>query len=101
MLARSCSQLGAIVGSASQQKSTIPDIQVRPSTPLRQAGAHDNGEQCVSQNGGPPLQRQTLYLRRRAGRNNGESGGSDNEGLLSIMRSRSEPGLSSSTGAGK
>ncbi|XP_019734137.1 protein FAM189B [Hippocampus comes] len=99
MLARSCSQLGAIAGSASQQKSTIPDIQVRPSTPLRQAGAHDNGEQWVGQNGGPPLQRQTLHLRRRAGRNNGESGRNDNEGLLSIMRSRSEPGLSSSIAA--
>ncbi|XP_051922148.1 protein ENTREP3 isoform X2 [Hippocampus zosterae] len=99
MLARSCSQLEATAGSASQEKSPIPDIQVRPSTPLRQAGAHDNSEQCVGQNGGPPLQRQTLYLRRRAGRNNGESGRNDNEGLLSIMRSRSEPCLSSSIAA--
>ncbi|XP_077432759.1 protein ENTREP3 [Vanacampus margaritifer] len=99
MLARSCSQLGAIAGSASKQKYAIPDIRVRPSTPLRQLGDHDAGEQRVGQSGGPPLQHQPLYLRRRAGRNNRDGGRNDNEGFLCITRSRSEPGLSSSTGA--
>ncbi|XP_049586869.1 protein ENTREP3 isoform X1 [Syngnathus scovelli] len=89
LLARSCSQLGSMEGSDSQQKSPIPDIRVRPSTPLHQAVGHDAGEQS----GG---QRQPLYLRRRAGKNNGRN---DNGGVLRIMRSRSEPGLSSSSGA--
>ncbi|XP_061530166.1 protein ENTREP3 [Phycodurus eques] len=102
-LARSCSQLEAVAGSAARQKTCIPDIRVRPSTPLHQATARDssaplNSEQCVGQSEGPPLQRQPLYLRRRAGRNNGEGGRNDNEDLPRIMRSHSEPGLSSSTG---
>nr|XP_061789540.1 protein ENTREP3-like [Nerophis lumbriciformis] len=94
-LARSCSQLEAVAGSASQQKTSVPDILVRPSTPLRQAAAQDACPPLTENSVGPPLQRQPLYLRRRAARNR-----NDNEGLLRITRSRSEPVLNSSSGLG-
>ncbi|XP_061676685.1 protein ENTREP3 isoform X3 [Syngnathoides biaculeatus] len=101
-LVRSCSQLEVVAGSTSRQQTCIPDIRVRPSTPLHRATARDssdpqNNEQCVDQSKGPPLQHQTLYLRRRGGRNKGEGNRNDGDGLLRILRSHSEPGLSSSS----
>ncbi|XP_054639057.1 protein ENTREP3 isoform X2 [Dunckerocampus dactyliophorus] len=89
MLARSCSQLEAIGASPSQQRCSIPDIRVRPSTPLCQVAAHDSSAPLTSEN---CTQRLPLYLRRRAARNYGRS---NSEGLLRLVRSHSEPGLSS------
>ncbi|XP_026173392.1 protein FAM189B [Mastacembelus armatus] len=110
LLASSCSQLEAIGGSTSEQQSSIPEIRVRPSTPSRQGAAPASSvpptstslaasEQGGSQGNGPPLPRPSLYLRRRAGKNekDRESGKRDSEGLLRLVRSHSEPGLCSST----
>lgn len=113
MLASSCSQLEAIGGSTTQQQSYIPEIRVRPSTPLRQGAGPDSSapptssssaasEQAGGQGSGLPLQRQPLYLRRRAGKSekDGESVRRNSEGLLRLVRSNSEPGLGSSTDTG-
>nr|XP_057940850.1 protein ENTREP3 isoform X2 [Doryrhamphus excisus] len=98
VLARSCSQLEAIGGAAPQQRCSIPDIRVRPCTPLCQVAARDSSapftsENCTAQNSGLSSQRAPLYLRRRAARNYGRS---DGEGHLRLVRSHSEPGISSS-----
>ncbi|XP_039974741.1 protein FAM189B [Xiphias gladius] len=110
MLASSCSQLDAIGGSISEQQSSIPEIRVRPSTPSRQGAAPTSSapptssssaasEQGSGLGNGPPLPRQPLYFRRRAGKSekDGESVRGDSEGLLRLVRSHSEPGLGSST----
>ncbi|XP_061737663.1 protein ENTREP3 isoform X1 [Nerophis ophidion] len=86
VLARSCSQLEALGPSTSQPRCSIPDIRVRPSTPLHQVAARDSSAPCAGQNSVPPAQRLPLYLRRRAARNDGRS----------LVRSHSEPDLSSS-----
>ncbi|XP_067457524.1 protein ENTREP3 [Thunnus thynnus] len=110
MLASSCSQLEAIGGSTSQQRSSIPEIRIRPSTPSRQGAGLDSSapptssssaasEQAGGQGNGPALPRQPLYLRRRAGKSekDGENVRRDSEGFLRLVRSHSEPGLGSST----
>ncbi|XP_023258181.1 protein FAM189B [Seriola lalandi dorsalis] len=110
MLASSCSQLEAIGSSTSQQRSSIPEIRVRPSTPSRQGAAPTSSaapassssaasEQGGGQGSGTPLPHQPLYLRRRAGKSekDGEGVRGDSEGLLRLVRSHSEPGLGSST----
>ncbi|KAM7383431.1 hypothetical protein PAMP_003082 [Pampus punctatissimus] len=110
VLASSCSQLETIGDSISQQRFSIPEIRIRPSTPSRQGAGPDSSapptsscsaasEQAVGQVNGPPLPRQPLYLRRRAGKceKDGESICRDSEGLLRLVRSHSEPGLGSST----
>ncbi|KAE8288837.1 Protein COTE1 [Larimichthys crocea] len=107
MLASSCSQLEAIGGSASQQRSSIPELRIHPSTPLRQGAAPTSsvpptsaaGEQCGGQVNGQLIAGQPLYLRRRAGKGekDGEGVRRDSEGLLRLVRSHSEPGLGSST----
>lgn len=111
MLASSCSQLEAIGGSASQQRSSIPELRIHPSTPLRQGAAPTSsvpptsaaGEQCGGQVNGQLIAGQPLYLRRRAGKGekDGEGVRRDSEGLLRLVRSHSEPGLGSSTDTGK
>ncbi|KAM9852094.1 protein ENTREP3 [Aulostomus maculatus] len=107
MLASSCSQLEAIGGSTAQQRCSIPDIRIRPSTPLRQGAALDpsapftSSSSTASEQGGgygPLFLRQPLFLRRRAGKI--EKHGESCEGLLPLVRSHSEPGLSSSTDTG-
>ncbi|KAG8010036.1 hypothetical protein GBF38_014187 [Nibea albiflora] len=111
MLASSCSQLEAIGGSTSQQRSSIPELRIHPSTPLRQGAAPASsvpptsaaGEQCGGQVNGQLFAGQPLYLRRRAGKGekDGEGVRRDSEGLLRLVRSHSEPGLGSSTDTGK
>lgn len=114
MLASSCSQLEAIGNSDSQQRSSIPEFRVRPSTPSRQEAAPTSlappasfssaaSEKTGGQGNGPPLPGQPLYLRRRAGKSekDGEGVRRDSEGLLRLVRSHSEPGLGSSTDTGK
>ncbi|KAF7663022.1 hypothetical protein LDENG_00220400 [Lucifuga dentata] len=109
MLAHSCSQLETIGGSTSQQRSSIPEIRIRPSTPASQGPASASSAPPASsssaanvqggQGNGIPLTRQPLYLRRRAGKSekDGESVKRDSVGLLHLVRSHSEPGFGSST----
>ncbi|KAM9309071.1 protein ENTREP3 isoform 1-T1 [Pholidichthys leucotaenia] len=106
MLASSCSQLEAIGRYTSQQQSSIPEIRVRPSTPTGQgvvparAAPFTSFSSAASGLGnGPPLQRQPLYLRRRSGKTERdvESTRTNQESFLGLVRSHSEPGLSSST----
>ncbi|XP_028971899.2 protein FAM189B isoform X2 [Esox lucius] len=95
MLASSCSQLELLGGATSNQNS-IPEIQVRPSTPLRRGSASNTANppsfSAVNQQGNWV----PLPLRRRGAE--GERRGSDS--LLPLVRSHSEPGLSSSTDTG-
>ncbi|XP_028282214.1 protein FAM189B [Parambassis ranga] len=106
MLASSCSQLEAIGSSTSQQQSSIPEIRVRPSTPSNQGAVlassapnTSSSSPATEHGNGPPLARQPLYLRRKAGKNekDGETMRQDSEGFLRLVRSHSEPGLCSST----
>lgn len=108
VLARSCSQLEAIVGSTFQQQSSIPEIQIRPSTPSRQGASSVlptppySAARDQAGGNGPSLPHQSLYLQRRGGRaeKDGEGVRRDSEGLLRLVRSHSEPGLGSSTDTG-
>lgn len=114
MLASSCSQLEAIVVSASQKRSCIPEFRVHPSTPSRQGAVPNSsapptssssadGGQSGGHGNGPPLTGQSLYFRRKAGKSEKDGGGArrDSEGLLRLVRSHSEPGIGSSTDTGK
>lgn len=115
MLASSCSQLEAIEVSTSQQRSSIPEFRICPSTPSRQGATPASSapptlstpaarEQSGGQGNGPPFLGQLpLYLRRRAGKveKDGEGVRRDSEGLLRLVRSHSEPGLGSSTDTGE
>ncbi|XP_042161067.1 protein FAM189B-like [Oncorhynchus tshawytscha] len=104
MLASSCSQLELLGGATSRQRSSILEKRVRPCTPLRRGSASapasaappTSSSSAVNQQGGHgngvPLPLQPLYLRRQGGRS--ERG--DSDGLLPLVRSHSEPGLSSS-----
>ncbi|XP_047455585.1 protein FAM189B isoform X2 [Mugil cephalus] len=105
-LASSCSQLEAIGSSTSPQQSPVPEIRVRPSTPLSQGAVPVSSAPLTSsssaaseQGNGPPFPRTPLYLRRRAGKSekDGENLRRDSEGFLRLVRSHSEPGLGSST----
>nr|XP_054597126.1 protein ENTREP3 isoform X1 [Nothobranchius furzeri] len=106
MLTSSCSQLETISSSSNQQRAFIPEIRVNPSTPLNHGGVpassvpHPSSAAAVGEHGGgPTLLHQPLYRRRRAER--GGRGGfttrRQSEGFLHLVRSHSEPGLSSST----
>lgn len=110
LLTSSCSQLEAIGGLASQQRPFIPEIRVRPSTPSCQGAGPVSSAPVTSsssadskqggQGHGPPLPRQPLYLRRRAGKTEKDGEGlrrRDSEGFLRLVRSHSEPGIGSST----
>ncbi|XP_033957639.1 protein ENTREP3 [Pseudochaenichthys georgianus] len=106
VIARSCSQLEAIGKASSPQRSSIPEFRGRPSTPLSQGATPTSSAPPISSSAtceqsagdGPPLTG-PLYLRRKAGKNekSGERVRRDSEGLLRLVRSHSEPGLSSST----
>lgn len=106
LLTSSCSQLEAMGASITQQQSTVPDILVRPSTPSSQGpgqtspltASSADSKQNHSQGTAPP--HPPLYLRRRAGKGDGDAGSlrqRENEGFLGLVRSHSEPGLGSST----
>uniref|UniRef100_A0A3Q0RQT4 Family with sequence similarity 189 member B n=1 Tax=Amphilophus citrinellus TaxID=61819 RepID=A0A3Q0RQT4_AMPCI len=106
MLASSCSQLEAIGSCTSKHQSSIPEIQIHPSTPSVQGAIPASSALLTSsssaaseQFSGQPLPRQPLYLRRRAGKSerDGENVRKDREGFLRLVRSLSEPGLGSST----
>lgn len=110
MLTSSCSQLEAIGRSPNQEGSSIPEIQVDPSTPLNQGAilASSNPPfSCSSAAGehgnGPSLLHQPSYLRRRAERSIKDGGNvrRQSEGFLRLLRSHSEPGLGSSTDTGE
>ncbi|KAF6739573.1 Protein FAM189B [Oryzias melastigma] len=104
VLARSCSQLEAIGGSTNQQPFSIPEIRFHPSfassrgaaagsSPVpppssSAAGEHDHGHLL-------PLQ--PLSQRQRRSEKGGEAARRHSEGFLRLVRSHSEPGLSSST----
>uniref|UniRef100_A0A8K9XEI5 Family with sequence similarity 189 member B n=1 Tax=Oncorhynchus mykiss TaxID=8022 RepID=A0A8K9XEI5_ONCMY len=104
MLASSCSQLELLGGTTSHQCSSILEKRVGPCTPLRRgstsAAPPTSSSSAVNQQGGQgnrvPLPLQPLYLRRQGGRS--ERG--DSDGLLPLVRSHSEPGLSSSADTG-
>ncbi|XP_034030623.1 protein FAM189B isoform X2 [Thalassophryne amazonica] len=99
MLARSCSQLEAIGGSDSQQRCSVPEIQVRFSAASDQvpASASSAASEHAATGNGLPLPRQPLYLRRNLGKKDTENMKQANESLLRLVRSHSEPGLGSST----
>uniref|UniRef100_A0A665VV14 Si:dkey-7f3.9 n=1 Tax=Echeneis naucrates TaxID=173247 RepID=A0A665VV14_ECHNA len=91
----------------------LRQIQVRPSTPSCQGVAPTSPVTPISsfsaangqgsgQDSGQPQAHQPLYLRRRAGNRekDREILKGDSEGLLRLVRSHSEPGLSSSTDTG-
>ncbi|XP_062321962.1 protein ENTREP3 [Osmerus eperlanus] len=107
MLASSCSQLEVIGGALS-----IPEIRVCPSTPSRREPAslsstNPSSSSAVNhpgaRGGRVPLHMQPLSLRQREGRRGEKDGGGErrgSDGLLPLIRSHSEPGLSSSTDTG-
>ncbi|KAJ8005037.1 hypothetical protein DPEC_G00142480 [Dallia pectoralis] len=98
MLASSCSQLENLGGATSNQNS-IPEIQVRPSTPLRRCSATadppTSSSSSVNQQGGQGNWVPLPLSRRGRGRERRES-----DGPMPLVRSYSEPGLSSSTDTG-
>ncbi|KAK7878854.1 hypothetical protein WMY93_030880 [Mugilogobius chulae] len=99
LLTSSCSQLEAMTTSNGPQTSNVPEIQVRPSTPSaagQNTSTSDSKQIHLSQ--GAALHNQPLYLRRRAGKADGDGGRRrENEGFLGLVRSHSEPGIASST----
>lgn len=110
VLASSCSQLEVLSGSASQQRSSIPEFRIHPSSqgappasapPLSSSSA--DREMSGVQGFVLPLSIQPLYLRRRGGRGERAREGvrRGSESLLRLVRSHSEPGLGSSTDTGK
>lgn len=112
MLASSCSQLEMVGGATSQQCSSIPEIRVRLCTPSRQGFVSASAAPPVSsssvaneqgsQGNGLPLPSQPLYLRRRGGKGlKDENLRRDGDGLPPLLRSHSEPGLSSSNDTGR
>jgi len=114
LLASSCSQLEALAATSSKQRSSIPEIRVGPATQLSQGSTSVSsalpsksslapGERPVP--GALALPRQPLFLRRRGGKGEhatAASPGRDSDGLLSpLVRSHSDPGLSSSNSTGE
>ncbi|KAJ8287910.1 hypothetical protein COCON_G00005690, partial [Conger conger] len=99
ILASSCSQLD-MLGGAGSQRSSVPEIRVRPCTPSRR-GSDTPAPPCASslvsnQGSGPPVLLLPPYPRRRSGGRDR----CDSDSLLPLVRSHSEPGLSSSTDTG-
>ncbi|KAM6968185.1 protein ENTREP3 [Aplochiton taeniatus] len=110
MLASSCSQLETAGDASPHQRSSIPEIRVRPCTPLHQgsvsASSVPPATSCqartepAGQGNGPPLPFHPLS-RRGGGRDtDGRTTRRDSDGLLPLVRSHSEPGLSSSSDTG-
>ncbi|KAI1885917.1 hypothetical protein AGOR_G00208690 [Albula goreensis] len=99
ILASSCSQLELLGGTASQ-RSFIPEIRVRPCTPSRRGSdtpAPPAAAYMTTNNGnGQAILLLPPYPRRHGvGRDR-----RDSDSLLPLVRSHSEPGLSSSTETG-
>ncbi|XP_020783710.1 protein ENTREP3 [Boleophthalmus pectinirostris] len=98
LLTSSCSQLEAMAASMGPHQSTVPEIQVRPSTPSTQGAGPtpspaDSRQTSQSQGA---VQNLPLYLRRRAGKGDGGRR-RENDTFLGLVRSHSEPGIASST----
>ncbi|XP_072316738.1 protein ENTREP3 [Eucyclogobius newberryi] len=98
LLTSSCSQLEAMAASVGPQPSPVPEIQVCASTPSAQGpGQTRANARQIQQSPGPALHNTPLYLRRRAGKGDGDGGKRrENDGFL-LTRSHSEPGIASST----
>ncbi|XP_036393880.1 protein FAM189B [Megalops cyprinoides] len=99
MLASSCSQL-ELLGGAGSQRSSIPEIRVRPCTPARRGSdtpaPATPASPATNRSSGPPVLLLPPYPRRHGvGRDR-----RDSDSLLPLVRSHSEPGLSSSTDTG-
>ncbi|XP_056457739.1 protein ENTREP3 [Gadus chalcogrammus] len=109
ILASSCSQLEVLSAASSKQHSSIPEIRLGPSSQLSQGSASVSsalpnkssiapGESQVP--GGLALPLQHLFLRRRGGKGKQDAAAGRerlSDGLLSpLVRSHSDPGLSSS-----
>ncbi|XP_031432552.1 protein FAM189B [Clupea harengus] len=103
LLASSCSQLEQLsVATRASQCSSIPEIRLHPSTPSRHDSSHSHAPASAAaqtdasdRRGTPPmipLQR-LWHTSGRARR--------DSDGPLQLVRSHSEPGLSSSTDTGE
>uniref|UniRef100_A0A8C7YKX1 Family with sequence similarity 189 member B n=1 Tax=Oryzias sinensis TaxID=183150 RepID=A0A8C7YKX1_9TELE len=106
VLARSCSQLETIGGASNQQSFSIPEIRFQPSFASSRGVAMGSSpvpppsfSAASEYDHGHLLPLQPLSLRQRAGRSekDGETARRHSEGFLRLMRSHSEPGLSSST----
>ena len=113
MLASSCSQLETTVVSASQQRPCTPEFPghhsisswpagVPASSPSPTPPSSTTSEQYGGQGNSPSLPGQPLFSRHKAGRGEraGDGARRDIKGLLRLVRSHSEPGLSSSTDTG-
>ncbi|XP_026140858.1 protein FAM189B isoform X2 [Carassius auratus] len=101
LLASSCSQLEFLAGS---QHSSIPEIRVRPCTPSRRDSSSAFSNPSTTAPTGPAQERPdhavpVLFprpgFREQIGRDR-----KDSDSFLPLMRSHSEPGLSSSTDTG-
>ncbi|CAL1611080.1 unnamed protein product [Knipowitschia caucasica] len=98
LLTSSCSQLEAMGASIGPLQTSVPKIQVLPSSPSTQGAGQTPGRPGTKQSSqGSVLQNLPLYLRRRAGKGSVEDGQiSGSEGLPGLVRSHSEPGIASS-----
>ncbi|KPP60143.1 protein FAM189B-like, partial [Scleropages formosus] len=97
MLASSCSQL-ELVGGSGSPRSSIPEIRVRPCTPNRQgydtsASASTPVTSVANRTNSPSALLLPPYPHRRGGAQERR----DSDSLPLLVRSHSEPGLSSST----
>lgn len=101
LLARSCSQLEFLAGS---QHSFIPEIRVRPCTPSRRDSSSAFFNPPTTALSGPAEDRTDhtpeLLLLRPCLREQIGRDRKDSDGFLPLLRSHSEPGLSSSTDTG-
>ncbi|KAJ8383784.1 hypothetical protein AAFF_G00214710 [Aldrovandia affinis] len=94
ILASSCSQL-ELLGGAGSQRSSIPQIRVRPCTPSRHGSDTSAASSVTNHGNGPPILLLPPYPHRR-----GVGQRRDSDSYLPLVRSHSEPGLSSSTDTG-
>ncbi|XP_072536530.1 protein ENTREP3 isoform X2 [Salminus brasiliensis] len=98
LMASSCSQLEMVTGAASQ-RSSVPEVRVCPCTPCRQGSSSDATSPRTSASSAAPQDQQSnaapvfhsgTCVHQRGGRDR-----RDSDSLLPLVRSHSEPGLSS------
>ncbi|XP_063054337.1 protein ENTREP3 [Engraulis encrasicolus] len=108
LLASSCSQLEQLSGGAmrysarASQGSSIPEIRLHPSTPSRQDSSSTTYNPSVladHHHSNPTAPGNMIPLQRLW--HTGGRGRRDSDGPLQLVRSHSEPGLSSSTDTGE
>ncbi|XP_053350786.1 protein ENTREP3 [Clarias gariepinus] len=93
LLAYSCSQL-EMLGGAASTRCSVPEILVCPCTSSRRGSSSDSTNPRAWPSSGVTLPVPCAH--RRCGRD-----GRDSEGLPPLLRSHSDPGLSSSTDTGE